>query len=123
MGQKGPPGVPRGEAARWPRRESLAREGFLPDPFPVPGRVSLSVSRRFAPLVGLAALLVACSGRPTEVLPSLPTPTLAENPTDHPKLAFADGSQSANDRCPVTKRKLSVWFPPIYVNGKAIGFC
>lgn len=83
----------------------------------------MRIFRLLAPFAALAGVLVACSGRPTEVLPTLPTPKLAEAPPDHPKLAFADGSQSANDRCPVTKRKLSVWFPPIYVNGKAVGFC
>jgi hypothetical protein len=36
---------------------------------------------------------------------------------------FGDGSLSENDLCPVTKRKLSPAFPPVYVNGRPIGFC
>ena len=40
-----------------------------------------------------------------------------------PRLRFADGQISLNDRCPVRHVKLYPKMPPVYVNGKPIGFC
>jgi hypothetical protein len=30
---------------------------------------------------------------------------------------------TANDRCPVRKSRLNTKMPPVWVNGRAIGFC
>lgn len=80
--------------------------------------------RRALSIGSLAAWgLLACGARPAEILPPMAPPVLAETPPDFPKLELADGTTTENDRCPVTKRKLSVHFPPVYVNGKSIGFC
>jgi hypothetical protein len=78
---------------------------------------------RAAAAAFLLTFAVACGVRPSELVPPLGKPELIDATADFPKLRFADGSVSANDRCPVTKRKLSVHFPPIYVNGLPIGFC
>ena len=77
------------------------------------------------PLVGacLTVFALACGNRPAEVVPPIGKAELVDPSAELPRVRFADGSISANDRCPVTKRKLSVSFPPVYVNGMAIGFC
>jgi hypothetical protein len=76
---------------------------------------------------GWAGLLMtaasACGGRPAELVPPVGKPALLEAGAEFPRIRFADGLVSANDRCPITKRKLSVHFPPVYVNGLPIGFC
>jgi hypothetical protein len=71
----------------------------------------------------LCLTLAACGGRPTELVPPLGKAELADMTSEHPRLEFTDGTVSANDCCPVTKRKLNVAFPPVYVNGRPIGFC
>jgi YHS domain-containing protein len=65
----------------------------------------------------------ACGGRPAELVPPIGEPTVLDPAAAFPKIRFADDSVSVNDRCPVTKRKLSPLFPPVYVNGSPIGFC
>jgi len=69
------------------------------------------------------AAAAACGGRPAELVPPIGAPVLLEPETAFPKIRFGDGLVSVNDRCPVTKRKLSTLFPPVYVNGQPIGFC
>ncbi len=66
---------------------------------------------------------VACGGQPAERVPPIGKPELVDATTEFSRIRFGDGLASANDRCPVTKRKLSVAFPPVYVNGLPIGFC
>ena len=82
---------------------------------------------RLPRLSGLACLLVclaaACGSRHAEPIPAVTEPTLVDPESPFPRIRFADGMVSANDRCPVTKRKLSIHFPPVYVNGQPIGFC
>ncbi len=41
----------------------------------------------------------------------------------YPRLRYADGQISLNDRCPVRHVKLNPKMPPVYLNGKPIGFC
>jgi len=40
-----------------------------------------------------------------------------------PRLVFADGLVSLNDRCMVRQVKLNPKMPPIYVSGEPVGFC
>lgn len=42
---------------------------------------------------------------------------------EHPRVKYADSLVSLNDRCIVRQNKLSTTMPPVYVNGKPIGFC
>jgi hypothetical protein len=51
------------------------------------------------------------------------TAELADAAAELPRLKFSDGSISENDCCPVTKKKLSIYLPPVFVNGRPIGFC
>ena len=73
----------------------------------------------------MASLLsvAACGGRPAELVLPVGKAELVDASAELPRIRFGDGLISANDRCPVTKRKLSVAFPPVYVNGLPIGFC
>jgi hypothetical protein len=71
----------------------------------------------------LLTAAVACGARPSEVVPPSGKPVVIDASAEFPKIRFGDGVVSANDRCPITKRKLSVHFPPVYVNGLPIGFC
>jgi len=71
----------------------------------------------------LSAFALACGGRPVELVLPVGTVELVDPSAEFPRIRFDDGLISANDRCPVTKRKLSVAFPPVYVNGLPIGFC
>jgi hypothetical protein len=43
--------------------------------------------------------------------------------TKFPRLLYADSLTSVNDRCVVTQRQLNPQIPPVYVNGKPVGFC
>ena len=82
--------------------------------------------KRSAPIAVAALVLscaVACGGRPSELVPPVGKPSVIDATAALPKILFGDGATSANDRCPVTKRKLSTAFPPVYVNGLPIGFC
>jgi hypothetical protein len=40
-----------------------------------------------------------------------------------PRIRFADGLVSLNDRCPVRLVPLNLRMPPVYVNGRPVGFC
>jgi hypothetical protein len=93
-----------------------------------PGRMSARmVGMRHPLLAGLAGLsvlaAVSCGSRQAELVPPISEPALVDPDSPFPKIRFADGLVSMNDRCPVTKRKLSIHFPPVYVNGQPIGFC
>jgi hypothetical protein len=82
--------------------------------------------KRPAPIAAASLLLaaaVACGGRPAEVVHPVGKAELVDGAAPFPRLRGDDGLVSANDRCPVTKRKLSPLFPPVYVNGLPIGFC
>lgn len=79
-----------------------------------------------APAVALllaCAGSVACGGKPSELVPPVGKAAVIDTSAAFSKIRFADGLPSANERCPVTKRKLSAAFPPVYVNGLPIGFC
>lgn len=82
--------------------------------------------RKRAPVLVSSLLLtaaVACGGRPAELVVPAGEPIVIDASAEFPRIRFADGLVSANDRCPVTKKKLSPRFPPVYVNGLPIGFC
>jgi len=65
----------------------------------------------------------ACGGKPAELADPIGKPEFVDASAPLPRIRFADGLISVNDVCPVTKRKLSIVWPPVYVNGSPIGFC
>ena len=95
----------------------------------------------FITLCGVAALAAACSGgsessetssansggshaHAAEAQPMAMGP-VGEYASDDslPKILFADGQLSLNDRCPVRNVKLNLYLDAMYVNGRPIGFC
>jgi hypothetical protein len=79
-------------------------------------------------MVLLVAVAAACRGEmdgdPRARVP-IPAEGAVLDPVgaEYPHLRFADGSRTANDRCMVLQRKLNPDIPPVYVNGKPVGFC
>jgi hypothetical protein len=110
MGPFPPPEVPDRRFLRRPDRKSAR--------MPV-----MTLAHRAGAALLLLAGTAACGGRPSELVLPVGEPALIDPDTPWPKLRFGDGLVSENDRCPVTKRKLSIYFPPVYVNGLPIGFC
>jgi hypothetical protein len=85
--------------------------------------VCMGTPCRAAATALLLTAAVACGSRPAELVPPIGKPSLVDASAEFPKIRFGDGLVSASDRCPITKRKLSIYFPPVYVNGLPIGFC
>ncbi len=79
--------------------------------------------RVLAAASALLAVAAGCGARPSELVPPIGEPAFVDATLENPTIQFGDGLVSINDLCPVTKRKLSLLFPPVYVNGRAIGFC
>ena len=87
---------------------------------------------RMLPLGALSlVLLAACSGKVTEkqvgaaqVVEDTGAIAFVDAAQDSfPRIRFADGRISLNDRCPVRQVRLNRRMPPIYVNGQPVGFC
>ena len=70
-----------------------------------------------------AVTTIGCAGSRPALLPPGDPPAFVDEKVEHPRIRFGDGSVSENDICPVTRRKLSLLWPPVYVNGRSIGFC
>jgi hypothetical protein len=68
-----------------------------------------------ASLISLTLSAAAPAAPPAEYVPDIQAP--------FPRLRFADGSTSLNDRCPVRKSKLNRKLAPVFINGRPIGFC
>ena len=81
--------------------------------------MNLERSDRPRTLGGLALflLLLPAAGDAAQVA------TYEGGSPDHPLVRFADGDLSLNDRCPVRRNRLNLRMPPVYVNGRPIGFC
>ena len=75
----------------------------------------------------LALLMLAAAScteeRPARLVASAKVPTYVDPAVEKPLIKFDDEQVSLNDRCPVRKAKLNLKMPPVYVNGKPIGFC
>ncbi len=77
----------------------------------------MQVSTRFKMLAGmLCGVLAACSQPP-------PHDYVAADGQTFPRVLYADGDISHNDRCPVRKNKLNRHMDPLFVNGEPVGFC
>lgn len=83
---------------------------------------------RFFALIPLVSIgLFACQSETGADRPQIVSDTLtieyADADTLFPHMRYADGLVSLNDRCAVRQSKLNRRLPPIYVNGRPIGFC
>jgi hypothetical protein len=77
---------------------------------------------RLLPLV-LLALASCAEEHPSRLVASAKVPAYVDPAVEKPLTRFDDGQVSLNDKCPVRKAKLNLRMPPVYVNGKPIGFC
>ena len=75
----------------------------------------MHVARGFA-FLALVVSVLGCSEPP-------PYEYVAGEDPEFPRLRVADREVSVNDRCPVTLSRLNRRIDPVYVNGRAIGFC
>ena len=73
--------------------------------------------------LAVLALASCAEERPARLVASAKVPTYVDAPAALPHILFDDGQVSLNDQCPVRKAKLNLRMPPVYVNGKPIGFC
>ncbi len=71
-------------------------------------------------------LLIACE-RDVAIEPPRPAMTMmatvVDSSLDYSPLRFEDGAVSLNDRCPVRRSRLNRKMPPVFVNGRPVGFC
>jgi hypothetical protein len=78
-------------------------------------------------LLPLASTVITGCGPGEDARARLPVPvagaTLENDQDELVRLAFPDGSKTENDRCIVSGRPLTPELPPVWVNGKPIGFC
>ncbi len=75
-----------------------------------------------AGVIALAVLSINCSEQKAALVKDTGTVAYADS-SEFPRLIFADGQTSMNDRCMVRMAKLNRKMPPIYVNGRPVGFC
>jgi hypothetical protein len=61
--------------------------------------------------------------RDAQKLSSSGETVLTDTTSEFPRLRFADGQVSMNDRCMVRQVKLNPRLPALYVNGRPVGFC
>jgi len=83
---------------------------------------------RFVSIALACTVIAGCeAGEPLDPRARLPVPvagaTLENDNDELVRLAFPDGSKTENDRCIVTQMKLTPALPPVWVNGRPIGFC
>ncbi len=85
----------------------------------------MQVNRSIAVLIAVAALACAKDEQATEPPRNLIVFGEYIQPEDSfPKIRYFEaGLVSPNDRCAVRKVRLNVKMPPVYVNGRPIGFC
>ncbi len=77
------------------------------------------------PAALLLAALAGCGRppKPTQIVHDAGTVAYVDESQELPRLRYADGQVSVNDRCIIRQGKLNPRMPPIYVNGRPIGFC
>ena len=71
----------------------------------------------------LLAVASCAQERPARLVASAKIPSYVDPAAEKPHIVFDDSQVSLNDQCPVRKAKLNLRMPPVYVNGKPIGFC
>ena len=69
-------------------------------------------------------LLAGCGGsRPARLIASATMPAYVDPAAESPQIRYDDGQVSLDDHCPIRKHKLNLKMPPVYVNGRPVGFC
>jgi hypothetical protein len=79
----------------------------------------MSDVHRFAARAAALAVLIAGAAGSTRAMPrQIPLPD-----EGHHFIRYDDGTTTLNDFCPVAERPLGTMKAPIFVNGRAVGFC
>jgi len=81
------------------------------------------MNKRSAFVAVAAVVALACSGKKEPPREHVVFGEYIQSEDSFPKLQYFDGQVSLNDRCAVRKIRLNSKMPPVYVNGRAIGFC
>ena len=74
-------------------------------------------------LAGVAAAGCTSEPRVAQLVEEAGVIQYASADTLFPRLVFADGQTSLNDRCMVRRVKLNNRLAGLYVNGSPVGFC
>jgi len=77
----------------------------------------------FATLFALSVINFGCGRQKAELVADSGSVVYTDSTAEFPRIIFADGQVSKNDRCMVRMSKLNRKMPPMYVNGKPVGFC
>lgn len=76
-----------------------------------------------APLL-IFGLLTACGKKQTaRMVEDIGVGAYTDSTVELPRLQYANGDITINDRCPVRKVSLNRRLMPLFVNGKPLGFC
>lgn len=77
----------------------------------------------FAAYAAFIFSLQSCNTQESKLVTDSGVVAYNDSTAEYPRLVFADGQISLNDHCMVRMVKLNRKMPPIYVNGKPVGFC
>jgi hypothetical protein len=83
----------------------------------------LVMNKRSAFVVVAAVAVLACSEKKEPPREHVVFGEYIQPEDSFPKLRYFEGQVSLNDRCAVRKVRLNSKMPPVYVNGRAVGFC
>jgi hypothetical protein len=87
------------------------------------GKMKSSRFRAGLAVIALFTIIIGCSQQKAELVVDTGKVAYSDSTAEFPRLVFADGQTSLNDRCMVRMAKLNRKMPPMFVNGKAVGFC
>ncbi len=72
----------------------------------------------------ILGLLSACAQEQTaRLVEDIGVGAYTDSMVELPRLRYANGEVTINDRCPVRKVSLNRRLMPLFVNGKPLGFC
>ncbi|MCM2272707.1 MAG: hypothetical protein NDJ18_09170 [candidate division Zixibacteria bacterium] len=76
------------------------------------------------PALFILGLLSACAKEQTpRLVEDIGVAAYTDSMVELPRLRYANGDITINDRCPVRKVSLNPRLMPLFVNGKPLGFC
>lgn len=93
------------------------------------GAIDKRRSAQWALPVCVVLVIGACSGEHRDEPPTEGTSNMGamaryvDGSDSLPRIQYANGLVTLNDRCMVRQKKLSLRLPPVYVNGEPVGFC
>lgn len=75
-------------------------------------------------VVSIVSIMVACDKEPVAVLVNdIGLGEYTDTSLTFPRMRYANGETTINDRCPVRKVALNRRLAPLFVNGRPLGFC